>query len=189
MEGGEKIVEQFHTILKLIKLIKISENETQLDTWIQSVRNRIVESRVLRILLDAWFDIGTYAWPSLAEHAGNPLTARCRELLPRVTWAQSNFEPKRPVHRPPSKRTTRSVHHVCAKLALKVNPFRDISPVEYTRPAIYPLCIASHWSRPLFRRNFGEATTTTPHPRVQLNAFFPFLDIFERYKVCYFDDG
>lgn len=30
--GGEKIVEQFHTILKRIKLIKISENETQLDT-------------------------------------------------------------------------------------------------------------------------------------------------------------
>ena len=106
MEGGrEKIVEQFHTILKRIKLIKISENETQLDTWIQSVRNRIVESRVLRILLDAWFDIGTYAWPSLAEHAGNPLTARCRELLPRVTWAQSNFEPKRSVHRPPSLET------------------------------------------------------------------------------------
>lgn len=111
------------------------------------------------------FEIGTYAWPSLGEHAGNPLTARCRELLPRVTWAQSNFEPKRPVHRFHS--LARSVHDVCTLVCRAKGQHFGIFGRLKTRNSSF-----------VYRHHFFVAISVKRQPWyrnepwVQLNVFF-----------------
>ena len=88
---------------------------------------------------------GTYAWPS-QEHAGTPLTARCRELLPRVTWAQSNFARGEPASFTGCAHAHGSVH------ANRAQPTTGQPISEYFASWISrnfslssSVCIAAHW--------------------------------------------